>query len=302
MSTQNIASFDISIEGSRYSRPSTDYAFRLNINQLAINGVPIINLIGIQLYLEKGLNYNLQTNQLVPCTVSRSLSLPERMGSWYPLKLINGIDEYGYRQQVPFFYSRPIISTVYHPIYDTRLGGSNWTIDDYKIIQIKNMPNIYGFDCSTIGKEIQPMIPKGKGFIDLEKEWASGGDCFVSILTPRDRTAGGRLALPPPWVITESGLSYKSDRPQLVFIEEGVNAVGLYGEIDNAHIIKFQMIGGKVLPEGNMPEKISRFRNECQTHQTNKKLEGVAQVVCLGLAFYGGLRAIDDFLATNNIL
>jgi hypothetical protein len=58
----------------------------------------------------------------------------------------------------------------------------------------------------------------------------------------------------------------------------------------------------KVLLEGNMPEKISRFRNECQTHQINKKLEGVAQVVFLGLAFYGGIRAIDDFLATNNIL
>jgi hypothetical protein len=52
---------------------------------------------------------------------------------------------------------------------------------------------------------------------------------FYFILTPRDRTMDGNLALPPPWVVSESGLSYDSDRPQLIFVEEGVERVALYG-------------------------------------------------------------------------
>jgi hypothetical protein len=63
--------------------------------------------------------------------------------------------------------------------------------------------------------------------MDFEKEWASGGHCFISVLTPRDRTADGRLALPSPWVITESGLSFRSDSPHLVFIEKEVDRVAL---------------------------------------------------------------------------
>jgi hypothetical protein len=47
-------------------------------------------------------------------------------------------------------------------------------------MQIKNILSEYGIDCTTIGKEIQPTIPRGKGFMDFEKEWASGGDCFIS--------------------------------------------------------------------------------------------------------------------------
>lgn len=78
--------------------------------------------------------------------------------------------------------------------------------------------------------------------MDFEKEWASGGHCFISVLTPRDRTA-----LPSPWVITESGLSFPSDRPHLVFIENEVDRVALYGEMDAAHMMGFQAVNNKVL-------------------------------------------------------
>ncbi len=122
------------------------------------------------------------------------------------------------------------ISTGYHPIYDARLGTSNWTIDEPKIVKIKNILNNYGFDYSTIGKEIQTRVPNRKTFMDL-KESAFGGHCFISVLTPRDRTADGRLALPSPWVISESGLSFRSYRPHLVFIENEVDRVALYGEM-----------------------------------------------------------------------
>ena len=60
------------------------------------------------------------------------------------------------------------------------------------------MLNSYGFDCSTIGREIQPAVPKGKAFVDFEKDWASGGDCFISILTPRNKTAD-ELEAEYPW-------------------------------------------------------------------------------------------------------
>ena len=156
------------------------------------------------------------------------------------------------------------------------------------------MLNIYGFDCSTIGKETQPAIPKGKGFMDFEKEWASGGDCFISILTPRDRTAYGRLALPPPWVVTESGLGYESNRPHLIFIEKGVRRVGLYGEIDVAHIIEFRTVSGKVILERNTSEKITQFRNECQKHQTTKQWEGLGRLIFAGFALYGGFKVLDE--------
>lgn len=274
MSSQSIIDFDISIKGDRYSRPSAAYKIEFDINYLKINGVPVVQVENVGIYLEKGLHYNILINQPLPCQVLKWLTLPNKIGGWCPAIMFNGIDQYGYRQQIPLIYSRPIISTTYYPIYDARLGRSNWTTDEYKIVQIKKILNMYGFDCSTIGKEIQPVIPKGKDFMDFEKDWASGGDCFISVLTPRDRTANGRLALPPPWVVTESGLSYESDRPQLAFIEKGVNRVGLYEEIDNTHVIGFQTDSGKVSFETEIIKKIGQFRKECQTHQTKKQLEG----------------------------
>jgi hypothetical protein len=237
--------------------------------------------------------YNITVDREVPAEVPMSLLVPGEVGSWYPSMLINGTDYYGYIQQIPFSFSRLVISTNYHPIYDARLGRSNWTMDEHKIMQIKNFLNNYGFDCSTIGKGIQPFDLEGKEFLNLEKEWASGGDCFISILTPRDLTMDGRLALPPPWVVTESGLSYDSERPQLVFVEEGVDRVALYGKIDNAHVIQFSVVHEVVYLEPNFSEKVRRFRSECQSSQTNKKMEGIGYIIFLGFALYGGYKFFE---------
>jgi hypothetical protein len=204
-------------------------------------------------------------------------------------------NNYRYIQQVPLFYTRPVISTTYHPVYDARLGRSNWTLDEGKIMQIKSVLNKYGFDCTTIGREIQPPIPKGKGFMDFEKQWATGGDCFISILTPRDRTINGNLALPPPWVVTESRLSYDSDRPHLVFVEEGVERAALYGEMDNMHIIPFYMDQDTLCIERSFSRKIKLFRSECETNQSKKTLVGVGQVVFVGLALFGGYKILEGF-------
>ncbi|MFL6403621.1 MAG: hypothetical protein ACJ71M_09110 [Nitrososphaeraceae archaeon] len=161
-------------------------------------------------------------------------------------------------------------------------------------MQIKSTLNGYGFDCSTMGKEIKAPSLKGKDFIEFEKEWASGGHCFISILTPRDRSANGKLALPSPWVVTEFGLQYKSDRPHLVFVEEGVDSVALYGEMDDNHIVDFNLVNKRVLFDEDNHKKIIQFRKECATHETTNKLEGVGQFIFLGLAFYGGLKFLDD--------
>lgn len=215
-------SYDISLEGNRYLRPGDHYQFTLRINSLVLDYTYLTAINKIEVLLESNLSFVVSTDRTIPSVISSSLRLPNKIASWYPITLINGIDQYGYRQQIPLFWTRPIISTEHHPIYDARLGRSNWTADENIVILIKNMLNTYGFDCSTIGKEIRPTIPIGKDFMHFEKEWASGGHGFISVLTPRDMTADGRLALPPPWIVTESALSFDSDRPHLTFIEEGV--------------------------------------------------------------------------------
>lgn len=93
------------------------------------------------------------------------LMLPTKIASWYAMIIINGTDPYGY----PNRCHRPIISTGYHPIYDTRLGRSNWTIDEPKIVKIKCMITSYGFDCSAIGKEFIALYQTEKIFLILKK-------------------------------------------------------------------------------------------------------------------------------------
>lgn len=119
------------------------------------------------------------------------------------------------------------------------------------------------------------------------------------MLTPRDRSANGKLALPPPWVVTESGLQYESDRPHLVFIEEGVNRVALYGEMDNDHIIGFKVVNKNLFFDKDGQEKIIQFRNECTTRNTTKKFEAAGKFIFLGLALYGGFKILEDLFGED---
>ena len=124
----------------------------------------------------------------------------------------------------------------------------------------------------------------------------SGGHCFISVLTPRDRTADDGIALPPPWVVNESALSYQSNRPHLVFIERGVDPVALYKEMDLQHIIEFQVLNKMVHFESNTVEKLLQFRNECEAYETDRRLQGVGHLIFVGFALYGGWKFLDDFL------
>jgi hypothetical protein len=292
MSTQDIIYYDIALEGNRILKPGEPYQFRLLVNSITVNGLSMTYLSNVKVFLGNRL-YSIDVNREVPCNVSGSLLPPDRIGSWYPRILVEGLDQLGYLEQIPFSYSRPIISTFHFPVYDARLGRSNWTLDEYKIMQIKNILNGYGFDCTTIGKEVKSSSTKGKEFLNFEKGWASGGDCFISILTPRDLRGDGKLSLPAPWVTTEAGLSYSSDRPQLVFIEEGVDRVALYGHIDNDHIIQFFEVDNRVYLEGDFSKKITHFRKECQNHQTNRSFVGVGHLIFLGFALFGGYKFLE---------
>jgi hypothetical protein len=57
--------------------------------------------------------------------------------------------------------------------------------------------------------------------------------------------------------------------PHLVFIENEVDGVALYGEMDAAHMIGFQAVNNKVLFENSVVEKVLNLRDECQIHKRN---------------------------------
>lgn len=286
--------FNISLGDNRYLRPAQNYELKLRIDFLSLSNVPVTVIRNIEFILDRSYFYKIEVNGCVPCEIPLSLVMPEKNSSWYPTLIVNGIDHYGYPQRIPFLYTRPIISTYLHPIYDARLGRSTWNSDEGKIFLIKNMLNAYGFDCSTIGREIQPPKMSGTDFIAFEKQWASEGHCFISVLTPRDRTSDGRLALPPPWVVNEAGLSYESDRPQLIFAERGTDLVAMYGYVDQLHIINFSIANHKVFLPNDIHEKLMQFRNECQKYGSDKKKQEVGKFIFVGLIAYGGFRFFSD--------
>lgn len=296
----NSVRLDMIIQENRCLKPDEHYEFTYEIENVIIDNVRYMTqIISVEILLDE-FKYFFNLNSKLPCSLSGSLVLPQKIGSWYPVVVINGIDQYGFPHQVPFLYVRPIITTPFAPILDARLGRSNWTSDELKVNQIKQMLNIHGFDCTTIGKEIQAPINRGDDFIKFEKEWASGGHCFIAILTPRDISSYGGLSLPPPWVLTESGLSYESDRPHLVFAEKGVDLVALYQEMNNDHIIGFEMIDGKIYYENDYARKVSLFRTESEGYELKKKITSAGQLVFIGFAVYGGYKLYTDLFDSES--
>jgi hypothetical protein len=79
-------------------------------------------------------------------------------------------------------------------------------------------------------------------------------DCFS--IKERRTSADGRLALPPPWVQAESALSFDSDRPHLAFVEEGVDLVAIYGQMDMDHAIMFRVVDNQMRFEKNVMNKL----------------------------------------------
>jgi hypothetical protein len=209
----------------------------LDIKQIGfIQYIKSIQFIGFpEQYSQLNLIWPIESN--IPYTLNGTITLPTQPLTLYPRFLIVGND--GLKDYpIPIEFRRPIILTNQCPIYDARLAASNYDGDKWKINPIKEILNIYGFDTSTLGIEVQPKVDFGNALLESEKEWASSGDCFIAILTSRHLSTSGEGVI-PGWVHKESGLSYSKNRPTLAFVEKSVKIDALYNYLDDNHIIYF---------------------------------------------------------------
>lgn len=166
------------------------------------------------------------------------------------------------------FNNLVLTTTTLSPIFDTRLACSNWSSDQCKIDQVRNFLRIWGFDPSTLGREVTALSPFGRGLNISEKERASGGDSFIGVLTSRDISLKGNERIPPSWTHTESGLTFEAEKPIMAFIEYGVRAEGIYANLDDFHIIRFNPLR----PYSDLifsKNKIINFRQECINYRSN---------------------------------
>lgn len=119
----------------------------------------------------------------------------------------------------------------------------------------------------------------------MKKSWATGGDCFIGVLSSREKSQSNGLHFPSAWVHTESGLAYDEHKPYLAFVENGTSVDALYRYLDADHIIKFDpMNPGNSLRNAHM--QMRRFREECIQYRSKQSLESVidfAKTTCMVL-------------------
>lgn len=221
-------------------------------------------------------------SKMIPFTFKGSIKIPIQ-SSVYPNFIIEG-DDGKMIDSTQLIFKRPIIRTTYQPIFDARLARSNWIDDAWKINPIKNFLSIYGFDTTTLGVEVQARNPVGSDLLESEKEWASTGDCFIAILTSRF-TLEDHSKIHSAWVHTESGLSYSRNRPQLVFVEDGVKIEGLYNYTDSSHIIKFRPGNENDLVASK--NRIQSFREECNANRLRSTVTNIGSILLVGSAIFG---------------
>lgn len=109
--------FDIALSGNLYLRSGENYQFSLKINHLILNYVHVTEINTIEILFKdysnfgEDLCFEIPINRTVPCEIPGSLMLPATIASCYAMIVVNGTDQYGYRQQLPFLWASPIIST-----------------------------------------------------------------------------------------------------------------------------------------------------------------------------------------------
>jgi hypothetical protein len=128
-----------------------------------------------------------------------------------------------------------------------------------------------------LGREVTSLSPFGRGLNLSEKQWASGGDSFIGVLTSRDISIIGNERMPPSWTHTESGLTFEADRPIMAFLEYGVRADGIYANLEDCHIIRFNPLR----PYSDLilsKNKIMNFRQECSGYRSKKAVDVLVDV------------------------
>jgi hypothetical protein len=223
-------------------------------------------------------------NQYTPCKLQ---GIVDSQISIYPTFIIDGIAN-GKRNFFRYSF-RPIIITNFHPIFDTRLGKSNNPKDDPITIPIIRLLNYYGFDCSTLNREVKATNIIGNHLMDSEKEWVSQGDCFISILTQRFENRNI-----PNWLHTEDALSYVKGRPRFAFKEQNAVIDASYKQYNQEHIIEFNKFNINEIYKHQ--DKILKFREECYNKRTNNNLRNVGTIALIGFAFVGGTVTLDNLL------
>ena len=275
---------------NRYLTLGSQSTFTLNIEQLgSIKSIKNIQFTGFpKQYSQLNLIWQIESN--VPYTLKSIIKLPNQPVTLYPRFVVEGNDGSN-DYWIPLEFRRPIISTDYQPIYDARLAVSNYDCDQWKINPIKELLNLYGFDTSTLGIEVQPRNDSGNELLDSEKEWASSGDCFIAILIKRYESTSGQDII-PGWVHTESGLSYSKNRPTFAFVENSVQIDALYKYLDDNHIIYFDPYNLSTLSRDSR-NKIINFRGECSRQKLSNGLKDLGIITLVGFAIYGVVSFFD---------
>jgi hypothetical protein len=272
--------------GSRFAHIGGEYNFDLHIN--SSYPMTYITKVTLELY-----PYQWSWNgvQHAPFSLHKYIQLPTVINSWSPKFTLEGYSEYLGIQSSEFNFPAMITTTNVEPIYDARLACSNSPADQWKINPIRDCLGIWGFDCSTLGREVMSSFSSGPGLLESEKIWAEGGDCFIGLLTSRDISAHSGKGLPPAWPHTESGLTYSKDKPIMAFLENGARADALYQNLDDNHIIEFN----PSYPYNDLNlsrNKIQNFREECSRYRSKKSIDGVVNVATTTCAVIGAATII----------
>lgn len=148
MLTANINSY---LHGNRLLDLGEPYEFELQIKDI----FPLVQIYKVTLYLDNFLwIWNVNANTF-PFHLRQRVSLPPQSNSYYPKFQVEGFNNDGFSQVVDLYFPRPVISTNVRPIFDARLARSNSPRDVALINPIRKLLNIWGFDCSTLGIEVQ---------------------------------------------------------------------------------------------------------------------------------------------------
>lgn len=291
--SRDILSYPGIFHGSRFAEPGDLYSFILTIDQVS----PLVCIDKIVLLLGQHEWYwNIRSS--APYRLDGNIRLPSVTYSqtWHPEFVVEGCSITGVKKAVNLKVPMTLTATPIKPIFNASLACSNWDIDQWKIDPIRDYMSNWGINYTTLGREVNSLSPSGKGLIESENEWAKNSDCFVGVLTSRDKLLNN-LSLPSAWPHAESGFAYHKNKPYLAFVENGIRIDALYRNLDEDHIVRFDPCHiSNALRYSSI--KMLRFREECNKYRSEKAMHEVIDVAKTTCTVVVGL-AIVNYLVNK---
>ncbi|MGI9012276.1 MAG: hypothetical protein ACR2F1_13970 [Nitrososphaeraceae archaeon] len=275
----------ITLRGKNHLSMNETWRFQFEIDKN--NLFNYIDSIHLQDYCNNQWYGNWEINSHIPFSLEENLTCNRTI---YPKFIITSITS-GMPSRFQFSF-RPIVVSNYNPTFDARVARSIDPNDDWKINPIIQFLNNFGFDCSTLGREVKTRYNSDNHLMNAEKEWASLGDCLIGILVKRFNTQDH--GMPTSWVHTEDGLSYSRGRPRFAIVEKGVQRDGSYKYLDPEHVIEFESDKPEKIYEESY--KILNFRNECNKNKFHKHLNNLGSIALVGFGILGVAVTIDALL------